>query len=1413
MQKKLMTWKTKGMSQDISVSAFNPEFSFENMNLRLSTNEGNTQMSWVNERGTQQVILLDSTGNDAVVEGITIGTALINHCLVLFTTGANVSTPDHIYLLTTDTSGTFILTELYAGNLDFDIAYPLETLVSYESDLSQKVYWTDGHNQLRLLNIAGHIRPYSGKGIDFQFDFIPELQLNEEVHVTKLFGSGGMFAPGTIQYCFTYYNLYGQESNIFHTTPLYYISYRDRGGSPEDKIDNVFKINIESLDPHFDYLRIYSIQRTSINAVPIVKRVQDILLKDSSGKPLSTVTFLDDGMKGDSIDPSELLYKGGESLVCKTLEQKDDTLFMGNLTIERPSLLDLKSEIQSKISLSDSTRIINPLEVTTGSYKYYSQLSAIDSEGNLTPCGGFKKGDKYRLGVQFQHKTGVWSEPIYLNTIPAANRNDYNQDSITLACFNGVIDDNTLVTSLKEKGYRKVRGLVVFPEMQDRKTICQGVISPTLYTNQGKTDTGNNYKLQSSWFFRCPGGTIDEDTMTVVPYFNAGINDFLCYKENTLNDSPASIRRVEIQGVFNNDHKFRISSRYLTFHSPDVEFDSQLQTLDFTGMQYQRVGSATITNTLSDIDIQTETPTVSNEGTGFIHKSFSMNGPYGIVSGLFYDDFIVDDKIGDDSHIGAYPFEGASAKFMVYPWQKNGSLNNDINRPSDKGTATALLKKKVISNLRYATTQFGSADMARQSLTVPQLFSSNEVSIEKLGNNLYQGNVDTLLMPDEADGVYFTFKGDDRANTYFTDEVLYKTYSQSVNTPETNGIYKWNNDTNQWEWNYGRRGDDIGDEFADLAIKKEGVRMKYKSTPHIILDYGSSLFGSTNELPIVEIQHKDYDSKEVFGGDSPEALRAHYWLPCGEAVNLDDAANNDKGFGYFYGDTYFQRWDCLKTYPFTKEDPNQIVEIGSFMLESHVNIDGRYDRNRGQQNNLNMSPKNFNLLNPVYSQRDNFFTYRIMPEDYYRKNTFINQITWSKTKQPGSDVDMWTNVTLANILELDGNKGEITSLQRYNNQLICFQDTGISQILYNENTQISTTEGVPVEIANSGKVQGKRYLSDTIGCSNKWSISITPSGLYFIDSIGKSIYMFNGQLANLSTSLGFNSWCKTHIEVSASSWNPVDFGDFRTVYDRKNQELLFINKEYALGYSEKSGVFTSFYSYEASPWLIELVDRELWIRNVIVADADKHSQLWLHQYGDYNKFFGENKPYWMTLICNAEPQTDKIFTNLEFRACVEGEGSNTGGSTSGGIFDTTFDSTFNASGGSGESVYTPYIPIDSVETWDEYQHGISLLSIRDGHLPYKHHFFNDANAHLARKFRIWRCDVPRDNCLLDIKRVPDITYDYSTDASLHVSRFSRNPMDRMRNPWLYIKLKKGAISSDKSLHKTELHDILMTYFN
>jgi hypothetical protein len=184
--------------------------------------------------------------------------------------------------------------------------------------------------------------------VDSFFDFVPELSLQEDVKVLKILGSSGMFAPGVIQYAFTYYNRYCQETNIFYTTPLLYISHKDRGASPEDKVDNAFRITISNIDTKYDFLRIYSIQRTSLNATPICKRVHDIDLTgiDFTDSEEPTVSYVDTGFSGDSIDPTELLYKGGDSISAKTMEQKDGTLFLGNI---RQTITPITGSLKSRI--------------------------------------------------------------------------------------------------------------------------------------------------------------------------------------------------------------------------------------------------------------------------------------------------------------------------------------------------------------------------------------------------------------------------------------------------------------------------------------------------------------------------------------------------------------------------------------------------------------------------------------------------------------------------------------------------------------------------------------------------------------------------------------------------------------------------------------------------------------------------------------------------------------------------------------------------------------------------------------------------------------------------------------------------------------------------------------------------------
>lgn len=1397
MAKKYINWKTKGMNKDMSVSAFNPEFAFENLNIRLATNEGNTTMSWVNERGPKKLTLhidmkpwltpkYEENFTD-IINGIPIGTAVLNHKLVLFTSS------DHIYVFEKSKDSAYTLQGkiLYRGSLGFSPNYPIETVVSYESENIQKVYWTDGLNQPRVINIAPVMDSKTAKYNDSSFDFVPELALRETVTVSKMYGAGE-FPPGVIQYAFTYYNKYGQESNIFYTTPLQYISYINRAGNPEEKIANCFKIQINNVDKNFDYMRIYSILRTSKDGTPLVKRIQDLEIKEST----FSLTYIDNGTSGETVDPTELLYKGGEEIAAKTIEQKDGALFLGNIIVKRP-VLNIKTRIFGTNSISSQSPLANSMvEATTGT-RYFKLASkspftyhnTLDTEGNYQGAACFKSREYYRLGVQFQYKNGKWSEPCWIgdkqcNVLPSMSSSG---DMIQVPEFVYHIDAS-IISGLSTQGYKKVRPVFAIPRTQDRTILCQGIGCPTMYR---EVDRKNNLYAVSSWLFRTKYSSdiineIDNtdwnipntkntegDGYTGGGYVSSNYSLKSQYRNQFVKDSNMSstvispyLSSTEIMGTFNQNDSYFIDHYLITLNSPDIEFDDYISHTDFKGYNLSIVGYTLFEKTYGDISIQTSTPTIGSDAAGFVHRSIVAPGYGALISGLFYNDYIVDD-VDDKGWYWAYNTSSPPIDYPVYMWHKNGSLNNDVARD---GRSAQLLKKK-ISNYRLgsATTYYaiGNSTVIGSSSTDIQLFNSDTLSVIKVNGKTYQGNVDTMVVPSEPSPYYFV--GDPWRKTVDT---TYKTkcyYRLSLKNPNDtsseSGIWELKSSNNTWIWDRDKegKGKDIGDHARGVSQWREGVSIKYKSTPHLVANiYTAASFSTLGQTPIIEV-YKAYDKDIIFGGASNEALQAATWIPCGSPVSLND---NTGGIDlqYKWGDTYFQRYECLKTYPFSSEDRNQVVEIASFMVETRVNIDGRYDKNRGQVSNLNMTPQNFNLINSVYSQMDNFFSYKIMDEDNYKNTVFPNTVTWTKTKQNGADVDLWTNITMANTLEMDGDKGKINKLIRLNNQLLSFQDSGISQILYNENTQISTTEGVPIEIANSQKVQGKRYYSDTVGCSNKWSMVQTPLGIYFMDSNEKSIYLFNGQLNNLSTAKGFNAWAKQNIPSTDVEWTPNTFNSFVTYYDKLNQDVLFINGKTALAYSEKFNCFVSFYDYGGTPYFINLDDIGIWVKSL---------NLWQHQAGKYCNFFDKNKSYSMTLVANQEPQMDKMFTNLEFRACVEGEG----------MYDSN-------------GKFKPSLPFDTVEVWNEYQHGILKLSDRDGHDRFTHGN-SDGNASLNRKFRMWRCDIPRDNA----------TVNNATESLMGIKRFKARPLDRIRNPWAYIKLTKNVATS-----KVEVHDIMVTYF-
>ena len=1599
MQRKRSVHIPKGMTKDVSDSKLGSEYYIDALNIRLTAQDDNTLMSITNAKGNKQITL------DSAILGSYLGHAVLNSYIVIFT--VNDSTG---YIYRIDTENNYHTVLLAYGPFGFDTDHPIETLPMYEKEDVQKIYWIDGKNQPRFINIADKIKsgiivPRTSATVPSSktaFDFVATMALNEKVTVTRNEATIGTISAGAIQYALTYYNLYGQETNIFHQSSLNYISYNNRGASPEDTtVSASFTLKLENLDSNFEFVRIYAIHRTSLNAVPTVRRVVDLPVVNYP------ITFTDDGSAGELVDPTIMLFVGGKTIIPQAMSHKDNTLFFGNYQ-EQGSIVSsaIKSLCKNApISFSRSKSLEMAKEA--GYYSYKSSLTK-----SLDKISTFKYLEWYRFGIQAQKATGEWSEPIYIKDLKNELPINYSGNNVLLVEAKSILPES-VKNALKAEGYVNVRPLVVYPTLTDRECICQGVVNPTVFNVEDRNT--NSPWCQSSWFFRpnspiqitsggspvtpsyksvyClhiieydrsynpkagdyiwvdfyridPGYTArcrlkvlgittnvertggyghdnyamlaveidDPNTYTfsdlisdnsaytrylkvynrddnnavigealyssggvlgiisssvlesvlpatgssaimswnpqwswtsdsytwstnlaliknnsettqfylqakfkvtsstedavlgTIPEFrhwqplasakkrngeiqcnfvstgnlktswtSMGNNDTQRYAANFI-EKVISINPKSTDSSLNNDSyvdqfsdMFFVDQSVVTFHSPDIEFDTNTRSIDNSLLKMRIVGYVPITATISDVDIQTSSIQLNYRNTtalprGFWHETVGNTGYYGIGS-LNAAPMWYDDEYHGNKDEGGENKKQYTTAFMTYPWHRNGSLNNQ-NAKDSNNYRSAVLKRKIMSNLRFSyksyylegDTTIASMSNTQYNLSGISLFDSNEIINSRINGNLtdskninYYGNVDKIVSSSRV------FRID--SSHQVTGYPIFKTSRFQAGASLTGYHNAYTLSSVNEITDHAEEGD-VSSTQKQQRFGSDPVSIKYKSTPHAVLALqgdssykilptakyngialntvsGTTPFWSTtyqdvkqSVLPInmnygwlwlVELYNDNVQNR--FGGTSDNAIENNTWLPCGQPVSIDDAADSTKGIKWTEGDTFFQRYDCLKTYPFTNEDTNSVVDILSFMVETRVNIDGRYDRNRGQNSNLQMSPINFNLLNHVYSQNNNFFSYRTLDKTLFNVDTYKNYITWTKKKTPGEEVDTWTNITLANVLDLDGDKGNITALKRFNNSLFAFQDKAFSQILYNENTQLSTTAGVPIEIANSGKVDGKRYVSETVGCANKWSIIESPYGLYFMNSNNASINLYNGQLLDLTSKYGFNSWARKLI--NKESWKP-SFNTFRTFYDRNSKDVYFVNKDIALDFSETMNQFTSFISYENTPAMFNVANKFY---------AFKNGQLYEQEAGDYGVFFGVCKPYHITFIDNQDYVHDKIYTNLEFRAVVDPDMSN---------------NAFN-------------LPFDKLTANTDYQSGTVDFKPQQGN-TYKSY------PSLVRKFRIWRADIPR---------------------AVWTTAGGIRKQDRMRNPWIYLKLEKTAFNNLSKQNKIEMHDLIIDYY-
>lgn len=771
------------------------------------------------------------------------------------------------------------------------------------------------------------------------------------------------------------------------------------------------------------------------------------------------------------------------------------------------------------------------------------------------------------------------------------------------------------------------------------------------------------------------------------------------------------------------------TENYYTFHSPDIEFNETLRNFNLDDYYVRIIGQVNQTSWRTEVDIDASTAVDynGNKGYGLLlpkdvtgKESFSINAydsdvynPY-----AYWEDLNVyaSNRVYHNDKYKQIDY--FKYKYFVYPFHRQ-YLNNytkditidiDVKNAKDPEftiQSSSDIKSKIFSTNRVfgSTVLYIDANEENASQSTDPAYAKvfdysfeSPIKVKANANNYinYNANINDISEPCRDSNLEITteiyeYEG---LNDHDGGTVI---GSNNVESQTVIASYKGSYPvlaTKRKNTMFLKSNTSLGNDSA-------GVQITFKSSTHAILNVSTlpkhNTLGVYPSLYLAELYKKNNTNR--FGGTSDSAILNSIFYPCGEPVDLTDYLTNHNSLIAYgtQGDTYYMMYDCLKTCSYGGMNRNQVIEIGSFMCETHINLDGRYDKYRGVTTGLTgVTKENFNHINLGYTQNKGLFSYHTIDKDLIDLNNFPNQITWTKTKSPGEIVDVWTNITLVNTADADGTVGAITNLSIFNDKLLLFQEHGIAQVGYNEKTAISTENGIPLELANSEKYTGLGYLSREIGCQNKWSINISKNGVMFIDSSRKELNIVSDTIVPLSTKNGFDSFFIEQLDDTTT--------DFVTYYDKNSKDIYYINNNYCLAFNEVTGTFTSFYSYEGVPYMCNISNHSLLFKN---------NKVWAAREGnEYCKFYDEEyrRPYWVTIVSDGNElfQADKVFNIVETRSDV-----------------------FNPN---GDGLLITEDPFDTIAAWNSYQ-------------KYKE-FSLDGTDPLyewkaVRRFNIWRYIIPR----------------------------------------------------------------------
>ena len=1318
----------------------------------ILTHRVSYEYTGTSEEGNQTILVV----NQDIVEDIPctiIGYTIIENTLVTFSycpdmpVGFNPSSVIHSIDL-----NTFNVQEIYSNpDLNFNTNFPIEAVGRYESLNIQRVYWTDNLNPVRTLNIKADLS---------DIESVEDLNLSPVVAFNRLeidsVDTGGNLTAGMYQYIYRLKSSQGaltrfsQPSNFIHiVSGSVYWSYNEdpedqneyNGTTPGNETNKKVTINLTALDPTYEVVEVVAIYRTTSSGFTNVSIVGESTITD-----LGTARIIHSSNEGNiPISIEEATAFNMSFTAVKTIEEKDNRLFLGNIKQSTASLL---FDATSKRYRRNGDDVLYPYKSTNSTITYtefnnpYNNLNNWwDNENAL-----FKyQEDGVTLGG-----TGTYIDFKFTKEIITGNSTSNTSENLPYISGSITGDYKSPIISEKFKGYQRDEvyrfGIVLydkvgnpgfvnwiadirFPAVEDvDKDGIAGIYNYTIAQTDGdnNTESGANYK--QDFDDASHTNMVDFDFVNGIPEVNENSVSFV--GTNT-GYGPLGDHDFEADGTDQKGNLYALGIQFRLKNLPN-ELKNNVGGYSFvrvkrTSQDKSTLAVGALTNYLHYYD-----PSTQNNSSTYYYYSANKDLSY-ITANIQGGDVEAGGESQPNVGIGDHKFINISSPEFDFTDEYLDVFNiegiSGVNQLDEEDTRAyayshyvRILGGMLGKNKSHITS---SSSNVRSLVYNSHIVSSQSaVILQDLSTRKYMS---FGLAFSQKHGVGDYIDSPFVATTHQGASSIAGVAGQAMSYDDDLGDFlgAWNIETQFTisDTTLNLKKSAVGEKCLFAIVdpnpdnSNQGIYWKRYGLNHTVEVY-DNYYGNQWDKLLVAVKKTDaYLTR--YGGYDETSVSSSVYMSTGHFSKYNpnsSAVSYEKVFG---GDTYVTMYDITKNRKAAEEQGDSFYPTAAFAstptslnmafpVETTINTtlrQGYHFANKKDFSVTTETPLNQFIYNPTYSSENDVFSYIPAPVLYNEVAHFSNRIVFSNVKSNNETADSFRTILPGNYKDIDGNLGGINKLLVHQDIMYYLQDTAFGLLSINPVSTIADKEGSNIVLGIGRKViQDFKNITTYSGCKEHRHAISAQSGLYWLDVETKKAYSFNPSPRKGLIPLSDSKYMKSYFNKE------YDFLHTCLGYDSINNEVLFSTGDETIVYSELLNTFTSRYSMYTS----------LFVNHYkMLFSLKPGTELGIihqHNLGDVATFYGESHDVEIEFVVNKNPLYTKVFDNLEWYS----EGGNV-------TQDLISEAEFEDSSGSVQidfddntsDVYFPYKKVKEKMTKTPVPRNLSQYRFRDTYIKIK----------------------------------------------------------------------------------------------